>query len=136
MDCNSGAACPAARPGSCLKLWVAWVSASLVWRAETGGGNGRGRGRSPKYTSEPRIAGSTHGASPRAAQYLILAGKARALLKGRFNVSIEDVRALAYPVMRHRILTNFHAESQRITTEEIIRRLLESVPGPKSGLKI
>jgi MoxR-like ATPase len=74
------------------------------------------------------------GASPRAAQYLMLAGKARALLHGRFNVSIEDVQALAYPVMRHRILTNFHAESQRITTEEIIRRLLEVVPVPKSGL--
>ena len=74
------------------------------------------------------------GASPSAAQYLMLAGKARALLHGRFNVSIEDVQALAYPVMRHRILTNFHAESQRITTEEIIRRLLEAVPVPKSGL--
>ena len=74
------------------------------------------------------------GASPRAAQYLMLAGKARALLYGRFNVSVDDVRALAYPVMRHRILTNFHAESQRITTEEIIRRLLEAVPVPQSGL--
>jgi MoxR-like ATPase len=74
------------------------------------------------------------GASPRAAQYLSLAGKARALLHGRFNVSVEDVQALAYPVMRHRILTNFHAESQRVTTEEIIRRLLEIVPTPKSGL--
>ena len=75
-------------------------------------------------------------ASPRAAQYLVLAGKARALLKGRFNVSIEDIQALAYPVMRHRILTNFHAESQRVTTEEIIRRLLEAVAEPKSGLNI
>jgi MoxR-like ATPase len=75
------------------------------------------------------------GASPRAAQYLMLAGKARALLYGRFNVSIEDIQALVYPVMRHRILINFHAESQRITTEEIIRRLLEAVPVPRSGLK-
>jgi MoxR-like ATPase len=74
------------------------------------------------------------GASPRAAQYLMLAGKARALLHGRFNVSTEDIQALAYPVMRHRILTNFHAESQRVTTEEIIRRLLETVPAPTSGL--
>jgi len=74
------------------------------------------------------------GASPRAAQYLLLAGKARALLSGRFNVSVEDIQALAYPVMRHRILTNFHAESQRITTDDIIRRLLEQVPVPKSGL--
>jgi MoxR-like ATPase len=74
------------------------------------------------------------GASLRASQYLLLGGKARALLNGRFNVSVEDVQALAYPVMRHRILTNFHAESQKITTEEIIRRLLEAVPVPKSGL--
>jgi len=75
------------------------------------------------------------GASPRAAQYLLLGGKARALLNGRFNVAIEDIQALAYPVMRHRILTNFHAESQKITTEEIIRRLLEAVPVPASGLR-
>lgn len=74
------------------------------------------------------------GASPRAAQYLILAGKARALLHGRFNVSVEDVQSLVFPVLRHRILTNFHAESQRITTEEIIKRLLEAVPVPRSGL--
>jgi len=74
------------------------------------------------------------GASLRASQYLVLGGKARALLNGRFNVSIEDIQALAYPVMRHRILTNFHAESQKITTDEIIRRLLETVPTPKSGL--
>jgi len=74
------------------------------------------------------------GASLRACQYLVLGGKARALLNGRFNVSIEDIQALAYPVLRHRILTNFHAESQRITTEEIIRRLLETVPVPHSGL--
>jgi len=74
------------------------------------------------------------GASLRASQYLVLGAKARALLNGRFNASIEDIQALAYPVMRHRILTNFHAESQRVTTDEIIRRLLETVPVPKSGL--
>ncbi|MFH1573078.1 MAG: MoxR family ATPase [Acidobacteriota bacterium] len=74
------------------------------------------------------------GASLRACQFLILGGKARALLNGRFNVSIEDVQALAYPVMRHRILINFHAESQKVTTEDIVRRLLEAVPVPKSGL--
>jgi MoxR-like ATPase len=74
------------------------------------------------------------GASLRASQYLVLGAKARALLNGRFNASIEDIQALAYPVMRHRILTNFHAESQRVTRDEIIRRLLEAVPVPKSGL--
>ncbi len=74
------------------------------------------------------------GASLRASQYLVLGGKARALLNGRFNVAVEDIQALAYPVLRHRILTNFHAESQKVTTEEIIRRLLETVPVPTSGL--
>ncbi len=74
------------------------------------------------------------GASLRAAQYLVLGAKGRALLNGRFNASIEDIQALAYPVMRHRILTNFHAESQRVTKDEIIRRLLEVVPVPRSGL--
>ena len=74
------------------------------------------------------------GASLRACQYLVLGGKARALLRGRFNVAIEDIQALAYPVMRHRILINFHAESQKISTDEIIRRLLDVVPTPKSGL--
>jgi MoxR-like ATPase len=75
------------------------------------------------------------GASLRASQYLVLGGKARALLRGRFNVAIEDIQALAYPVLRHRILTNFHAESQKVTTEDIIRRLLEAVPVPKSGIQ-
>jgi len=74
------------------------------------------------------------GASLRASQYLVLGAKARALLNGRFNASIEDIQALAYPVMRHRILTNFHAESQKVAKDEIIRRLLETVPVPKSGL--
>ncbi len=74
------------------------------------------------------------GASLRASQYLVLGGKARALLNGRFNVSVEDIQALAYPVMRHRILTNFHAESQKVTTDQIVRRLLDAVPTPKSGL--
>jgi MoxR-like ATPase len=75
------------------------------------------------------------GASLRASQYLVLGGKARALLNGRFNVSVEDIQALAYPVLRHRILTNFHAESQKVTTEDIIRRLIAAVPVPKSGLQ-
>jgi len=76
-----------------------------------------------------------YGASLRASQFLILGGKARALIHGRYNVSVEDIQALAYPVFRHRILTNFHAESEGIRSEDIIRRLLEAVPVPKSGLK-
>ncbi|HEX6307633.1 MAG TPA: MoxR family ATPase [Longimicrobiales bacterium] len=76
----------------------------------------------------------SYGASVRAAQYLILGGKARALMRGRTHVSFEDVRALAHPVLRHRILTNFHAESERVTTDRIIERLLETVPVPRSGM--
>ncbi len=75
-----------------------------------------------------------YGVSVRAAQFLVLAGKARALLEGRYNVSCEDIQKLAFPIMRHRILTNFHAESDGVTSEEIIRRLIESVPTPQSGL--
>jgi MoxR-like ATPase len=74
------------------------------------------------------------GASLRASQFLILGGKARAIMRGRYNVSVEDVRALAYPILRHRILLNFHAESERVKPDDVIRRLIETVPEPKSGL--
>ena len=74
------------------------------------------------------------GASVRAAQYLVLAGKARALTSGRYHVSFEDIRALAHPVMRHRIITNFHAQSEGVTTDVIVDRLLEAVPLPRSGM--
>lgn len=74
------------------------------------------------------------GGGIRASQNLILAGKVRALLHGRYNVSYNDVRALAYSVLRHRILLNFHAEAERITTDEVIRLLLEAVPAPTSEL--
>ncbi|MBW3554597.1 MAG: AAA family ATPase [Gemmatimonadetes bacterium] len=75
-----------------------------------------------------------YGASVRAAQYLVLGGKARALTRGRTHVSFDDVRALAHPVLRHRILLNFHAESERVTTDRVIDDLLEAVPVPRSGL--
>jgi MoxR-like ATPase len=75
-----------------------------------------------------------YGASVRAAQGLILAGKARALIQGRYHVSYEDVRALAHPVLRHRILLNFHAQSERVTTGQVIDRLLEQVAPPRSDL--
>jgi MoxR-like ATPase len=71
------------------------------------------------------------GASVRAAQFLVLAGKARALMHGRYHVSYDDIRALALPILRHRILINFHAESERIDTAEILRRLLEAKPAPR-----
>ena len=74
------------------------------------------------------------GASVRAAQYLILGGKARALTSGRYHVSFEDIRALAHPVLRHRIITNFHAQSEGITSDTLVDRLLESVAAPRSGM--
>jgi MoxR-like ATPase len=76
----------------------------------------------------------TWGASLRASQFLILGGKARAILHGRYNVSCEDVRAMAYPVLRHRVLLNFQAESEKVDTDKVISKLIESVPEPKSGL--
>jgi MoxR-like ATPase len=67
------------------------------------------------------------GAGSRASQALVLAGKARALLNGRYNVAIEDIRALALPVLRHRIITNFHADAEGVTPENIIPRLLDEI---------
>ncbi len=72
------------------------------------------------------------GAGPRACQYLILGGKARAILNGRYYVSCEDVRAVAHPVLRHRIITNFNAEAEGITTDKIVDRLLETTPAAES----
>ncbi len=74
------------------------------------------------------------GASVRAAQYLILGGKARALTNGRYHVSFDDVRSIAHPVLRHRIITNFHAQSEGVNTDQIVDRLLEVVPLPRSGM--
>ena len=67
------------------------------------------------------------GAGPRASQYLILGAKARAIMHGRFAASVEDVRALAPSVLRHRILTNFNAEAEGMTSLDIVRRLLDEV---------
>jgi len=75
-----------------------------------------------------------YGASVRAAQWMILGGKARALMHGRYHVGFDDIRALAHPVLRHRILLNFHAQSERVTTDQIIGQLIKAVPTPKSGL--
>jgi MoxR-like ATPase len=75
-----------------------------------------------------------YGTSVRAAQYLILGGKARALMSGRYHVGFEDIRALAGPVMRHRIITNFNAQSERVTTDQLIEQLVRAVPTPRSGM--
>jgi MoxR-like ATPase len=74
------------------------------------------------------------GAGLRASQSLILGGKARALMHGRYHVSIADVQALALPVLRHRVITNFYAESEQIDADRVVTRLLESVPVPASGM--
>ncbi len=68
------------------------------------------------------------GAGPRAGQYLIVGAKARAILEGRFHVATEDIKAVAHPVLRHRMVTNFHADSENVTTDDVIDTLLEKIP--------
>ena len=70
------------------------------------------------------------GAGPRAGQYLILGAKARAILRGRYNASCEDVKSVAPAVLRHRILTNFHAEAEGVDSDTVIQRLLDTVKEP------
>ena len=76
------------------------------------------------------------GAGLRASQAMILGAKARALINGRHHVSLKDIQALASPILRHRIVTNFYAESEHFNADTIATRLLESVPIPKSGLSV
>jgi MoxR-like ATPase len=71
------------------------------------------------------------GAGPRASQYLILGGKARAIMRGRYYVSCEDIKAIAIPVLRHRILTNFNAEADGVDSIHIIEELLKTVKEPE-----
>jgi len=73
-----------------------------------------------------------YGSSVRGAQFLVLAAKARALMRRRYHVTYEDIRALAIPVLRHRILLNFYAESDRLSADDILRRLLELRPPPSA----
>jgi MoxR-like ATPase len=70
-----------------------------------------------------------YGASPRAAQAMMLAAKANALLAGRFNVSIGDVRAVALPALNHRIIRNFHAEMEQVSTDHIVERVVQGTTG-------
>ncbi len=73
------------------------------------------------------------GAGPRAAQYMILGAKARAILHGRFAVGAEDVRAMAYPVLRHRLFTNFNADAEGIDVDQVIGRIMQTIPEPAYG---
>ncbi|MCA9246618.1 MAG: AAA family ATPase, partial [Planctomycetales bacterium] len=84
----------------------------------------------PEFVSEE----VAWGAGPRAVQFLILGGKARALLHGRSHVSIDDIQALARPVLRHRLSLNFAAESEGVTPDDIVRRLLEVTPEKEDEL--
>jgi MoxR-like ATPase len=72
------------------------------------------------------------GASVRAAQFLVLASKARALVHKRYHVTYEDVATLMRPILRHRVLLNFQAESDRLTTDDLLLKLLEAMPAPKA----
>jgi MoxR-like ATPase len=74
------------------------------------------------------------GAGLRASQALILASKARALMQGRYHVSVSDIRAVARPILRHRIIPNFYAESEKITSDILVDKLIEAVPVPRSGM--
>jgi len=71
------------------------------------------------------------GAGPRASQYLILGGKAKAVLHGRLHVTTEDIRDVAFPVLRHRLMTTFNADAEGISTDDLIRKLIASVPPPQ-----
>jgi MoxR-like ATPase len=73
-----------------------------------------------------------YGASVRATQFLVLAAKARALMNDRYHVTYDDLRALATPVLRHRVLLNFHAESDRLRQDDLLRQLLDARPAPRS----
>jgi MoxR-like ATPase len=93
-------------------------------------------------TSRPKADGAPElikkyvafGASVRAAQYLILGAKAKALTEGRYHVGFDDIKALAHPVLRHRVLTNFRAESEGVTSDALVDELIKTVPLPRSGM--
>ena len=70
------------------------------------------------------------GAGPRAGQYLIHGGKALAAMEGRFSVAIDDIRKVAVPVLRHRVSTNFQAQAEGKTNEDVVLRLLREIPVP------
>ncbi|MGA7698142.1 MAG: MoxR family ATPase [Thermoguttaceae bacterium] len=96
------------------------------------------RATRPKESASPDFVKNwlAWGAGPRAAQYMILGAKARAILHGRFAVEADDVRAMAYPVLRHRLFTNFNADAEGIDVDQMIGKLLESVPEASYGEKL
>ena len=107
------------------------VSESVLRYALSLGRTSRSKGQDAPDFVKKWVA---YGASVRAAQYLILGGKARAVTQGRYHVNFDDIRALANPVLRHRILLNFHAESEGITSDQVVEQLLDAVPVPASKM--
>ncbi|HWE03976.1 MAG TPA: MoxR family ATPase [Tepidisphaeraceae bacterium] len=93
------------------------------------------RATRPKQKSTPPFINEwlTWGAGPRAAQYLVLGAKANAILNGRLNVSADDVRAIAKPVLRHRLFTNFNADAEGIGPDQVVDKLIETVPEPTAA---
>lgn len=93
------------------------------------------RATRPKSENAPDVIKkyANYGASVRAAQSIVLAAKARALSHKRYHVTYDDITAIAIPVLRHRIILNFHAESDRIDADEILKQLVAQVPPPKEG---
>jgi MoxR-like ATPase len=91
------------------------------------------RATRPRDAGVPRFIKEllTWGAGPRASQYLILGGKARAILHGRLHVTTDDIKEVAFPVLRHRLVTTFNADAEGVTTDEIIARLIREVPLPQ-----
>lgn len=91
------------------------------------------RATRPRESAAPKFIQEwvSWGAGPRASQYLILGGKARAILHGRMHVTTEDIREVAYPVLRHRLVTTFNADAEGITKDQIIKKLIEATPLPQ-----
>ena len=91
------------------------------------------RATRPKESDAPKFIPDliAWGAGPRASQYLILGGKARAILHGRLHVTTEDIREVALPVLRHRLVTTFNADADGVTTDAVVGRLLQTVPLPQ-----
>jgi MoxR-like ATPase len=91
------------------------------------------RATRPKDASAPQFVRDLvdWGAGPRAGQFLIYGGKALAAMDGRFSVAIEDVQKVTEPVLRHRVSTNFQAQAEGMTSEDLIARLLKEIPTPE-----
>jgi len=119
------------------------VRSTRVHEAIAGSGYGNGGAKAGARTSGdepdveiPQIVREyvSWGAGPRACQYLILGGKVRAVLHGRYHVSTDDIQTVAKPVLRHRIVTNFNADAEGYTTDKIVDRLIELIPARQSAI--